>query len=210
MASVWQRFWSSPLFVSIRWFLGGILRRFKLWLPPLLLDGADALGVYARVKPWFPAFLIGPVDWLIGHALIGFGLLVAWAAALTYHELRLQVPDRRIAELREILQRAAGQGNGILAAVTGSATQLGMGANVAVKEAAETWGLEVYPEVMKHNPADAAEFFPVLFRPGVQTPRPGNQYVDGWVVPPAAEIEAFLRRRLAVIQRILRDLEDRR
>ncbi len=92
----------SWLLASVGLFLWGVLRRFFLWLPPLVLDRADALGVYAQYRSRLPLPVVGTVDWVIGHALIGFGMLLAWAAVLTYHELRITSGHRIAALKREL------------------------------------------------------------------------------------------------------------
>ena len=86
---------SVPLVISVGLFISGIFRRVLYWLPPLLLDSEDAARVYAKyIRPYLPAPAAGLVDWLMGHALIAFGLLLAWAAVLTYHELRMTSAGR--------------------------------------------------------------------------------------------------------------------
>lgn len=74
------------IFRSAALFFLGVLRRFYIWLPPVLLDPFDVNKKV--VQPMLPDNLRFELPWSPDWApFVLFGLLI-WAAVLTYHEVR--------------------------------------------------------------------------------------------------------------------------
>lgn len=75
------------IFESVRFFSWGVLKRFYLWMPPLLLDPFELYEEFVapHAPDWAPERIAVADEW----TWIPMGLLVFWAAAMTYHELRV-------------------------------------------------------------------------------------------------------------------------
>jgi len=87
---------------SLGAFVLGILRRFWVWVPALLLDPYD---LWARViKPMLPTEHSFDLPWSVDWAPFILALLIFWAAFLTYREIWRQAvreprPNMRFAEI---------------------------------------------------------------------------------------------------------------
>ena len=78
----------------------GVLRRFLLWLPPIVLDRLDAMTLYDQsLKRYLPPGIQRVVALPLENLLILALVLVFWAVVLSYHELRMS-STREIAELK--------------------------------------------------------------------------------------------------------------
>ncbi len=76
-----------PILVSAREFAGGVLRRFYFWLPAVFLDPFD---LYDRFKSSLPERLQVEISFPSKWGLIALVVLLAWAAVLTFHKVRIE------------------------------------------------------------------------------------------------------------------------
>ena len=100
--------------LSLRDFAGGVLRRWFLWVPTLLLDPFDFYERYLRamLPPQYQVDLTLPV-WAFPLVLCG-GLVLASFA--TFHELHARVGlDRKRIALADLLEGALARGQQLIA-----------------------------------------------------------------------------------------------
>lgn len=76
------------LLTSLRLFLWGVIKRFYYWMPFILLDTFDLWERY--LKPFFNGRFGGDVELPPETIVIITAFGLAWAAFLTYHDLRKQ------------------------------------------------------------------------------------------------------------------------
>jgi|SRR3972149_11281640 len=82
---------------STKLFLGGILKRFYYWIPPIFLDLFDLYNRY--IKKLLPANYQQDINMPYSLGLLIFILMILWAGLMTFHELH-KISEKEIKNIK--------------------------------------------------------------------------------------------------------------